>query len=469
MKQIKSYLKPGTGHSSLLALSIDSHQISAARVIRERNGCRMTKSLTISIPGDSFSADPQPAGIALAAALREAGFKEKHCVVCLPPSWLLTASVPLPDLSDEALSGFLSLRAEQEFPLPPSDLHCAHSVYETPEGRRATLVALPDKRMKALKSLLQSAGLSALSLSPGLHAWTENEPSGGRLGFLMIDRHVNLVIFAGNGVAELRALVPDNSEPGGDVHFDAKTLNRELRITLGRLPVNIRNDLRDAVFSGAASEVTQVQQILSPALEALGIRVHQLRNDAHHTGAAVIVARKQLCNLPVPFEFIPPRVGRLQQLTSQLSTRGPRRAALSAGAAVVILCAVFWTARSMIESHLSQQWKSMAREVEALEEIQAELRLFRPWAETNADSLQILNLVTSTFPDQGDLWVSRLEIKDDRKVSLSGFSKQQEAFSAMRQKLMSLPQVADTTLEQQRGHAPLQYEIQFQWSAQRHD
>ncbi len=469
MNKLISYLNSVTKRSSLLALTVDSHHMTAARVIRDHNGCRMTKSLTVSLPGESFTGDPKPAGIALAAALRGADIREKHCVVCVPPSWLLSAPVPLPDLEGEALTGFLNLRAEQEFPLPAADLHCAHSLYETSDGRHATLAALPDKRMQALKSLLQAAGLTPLSLSPGLNAGTDSDPAGGHLGFLVVDGHVNVVVFTGSGVAELRSLAADAGTSGGDLHFDANTLDRELRITLGRLPVPVRGNLREALFTGTPAEVAQVRQAVTPALERLGIRVQTKGNDPNLAGAAVTAAQRCLCGLPVTFEFIPPKQGRLHQLTGKLSAKGPRRVALVAGAAILFLTAATWSGRALLEKHLSRQWQSMSAEVAELEDMQTRIRRFRPWTDTRADSLEILNLVTGTFPDSGVIWVSRLEIDEQRKVSVAGFSKGQEPFSSMRRDLLALPQVAEATLEQQRGNDPLQYEIGFQWKGETHD
>jgi len=103
-------------------------------------------------------ANPERAGQELAAALTAAGIAEKRCVVCVPPGWALTTSTEVPSVGAEDLRGYLELRAEREFPVAAADLRVAHCAYALPDGsRRATLAAIPAKRMEAVSQMLETA------------------------------------------------------------------------------------------------------------------------------------------------------------------------------------------------------------------------------------------------------------------------------------------------------------------------
>ena len=113
--------------------------------------------------------NPERAGATLAATLETAGLREKRCAVGVPPAWALTASADLPAVSPEDLRGYLEIRAEREFSLPLSEMRLGYSAYTLPDGTsRATLAALPAKRLDAVEKMLAAAGRRAVSISLGV-------------------------------------------------------------------------------------------------------------------------------------------------------------------------------------------------------------------------------------------------------------------------------------------------------------
>ena len=83
-------------------------------------------------------------------------------MVRIPPGWALTASIDLPEVSAEELRSYLELCAEREFPVSVAELRLAHSPYTLADGkRRATLAAVPAKRMEAAGKMLAAAGRQA--------------------------------------------------------------------------------------------------------------------------------------------------------------------------------------------------------------------------------------------------------------------------------------------------------------------
>lgn len=460
--------------SSLLALTIESHQVVAAQVKRENGGSRLVKSLTISLTPESIVGDPEQAGLTLGSALREAGIPDTRSVVCVPPSWALTASADLPDLDKEELAGYLELRAEQEFPLPPAELHLSHSIFERGADRHATLAALPGKRLQAVQRALEVAGYRPISISLGLDACLEGNRSSGGLNFIANGKHVDVVVCAGGGVAGLRSLTGSPRPLGDGVQLDESTLDREVRITLGRLPEDLRSQLHEARFLGPPEPAGALRDAIAQPLQRLGIRPRAPGEGTGHgmgaprSGAAVAAVRRFLQGQPVTFEFIPPQVSRLRRLSNRLPVRG-HRAALLLVAAVVVLTLAVLAGRGQYERHLSRKWASMEETVSELDGIKEQIRHFRPWFDRTAPSLSILETLTTAFPETGDVWVRTVEIEQNDLVTCTGFAGNQSAFMETRDRLLALDSIEDLQLEQQRGHDPIQFEFSFRWQGGRHE
>ena len=95
MRRLPAYTRLKNARQ-VLGVSIESGRLTVA-ALRRRNGHgQLTASFELGITPDQLLADPEQAGRTLAAALQEAGIRERRCALCLPPSWALTASVELP-------------------------------------------------------------------------------------------------------------------------------------------------------------------------------------------------------------------------------------------------------------------------------------------------------------------------------------------------------------------------------------
>src|SRR5438067_7887768 len=155
LAEIKKRLKPHTA----LAVTLGSDRIAIDLVRRDEDRGRVAQSLSIAFGAEDVLKTTDKVGTALAEALEAAAIKERRCVVCVPPNWALSASTDLPEVSDEDLRGYLELRAEKEFPIPPSELRLAWCAYHLPDGKqRATLAAIPTRRLDGLNKMLEAAG-----------------------------------------------------------------------------------------------------------------------------------------------------------------------------------------------------------------------------------------------------------------------------------------------------------------------
>ena len=231
-----------------LAITLESGRIAVSLVRREGEETHTVQSFSLPIGDQEVLKDPEKAGRELGAALEAAGIRERDCAVCVPPGWALTASTDLPEVAADDLRGYLELKAEREFTVPAGDLRLGYCAYALPGGKqRATLAALTTKQIECVEKMLETARRSAASLSLSLVKCLGEAEA--RLHFLTNGDHTDVVVTAGGGIAGVRSL----PGPGGEV-FDPASFCRDVRITLGRLPEGLREQVRTAAFDGPSAE-----------------------------------------------------------------------------------------------------------------------------------------------------------------------------------------------------------------------
>ena len=465
MKLDLAELKKRLQVRTALALTLESGRVVVDLMRRDDAGSHVVKSLVVALRAEAIAADPEKAGQELAVQLAAASITERRCVVCVPAGWALTTSTDVPAVGAEDLRGYLELRAEREFPVAVSDLRLAHCAYVLPDGKqRATLAAIPMKRMEAVERMLAAAGRRAVSISLGLDACVAGETPAA-MHFLSNGNHVDVVISAGGGIAAVRSLA--GPPPVGGVAFDAAQFSREVRITLGGLPAAVREQVREARFSGAPAASENLCIEIRQHLRRMGIdsRLVPPGDDGTaHPGAAIETAALYLRQQPVAFEFVPPQVNRWQTLFQRFDSRRRRWIAIAAFALVFLPVFTFFV-RSWIESSLTSDWDGMHKKVGELEVLQQKIRQFRPWFEPAPQSLQVLEALMGAFPDQGDVWAKSIQIVEGPKVTCSGFARSQAALNSLLDRLRARTDVADVQVQSVRGQNPIQFSFTYKWEA----
>jgi Tfp pilus assembly protein PilN len=450
---------------SALAVTIESGRV-VAKVVRGEGEQTQTAALTIPVGGEEILKDPDKAGQQFATALSGAGIRERECVVCVPAGWALTASTDLPEVGAEDLRGYLELRAEREFSISATDLRLGYCAYSLPSGqRRATLAALSSKKIEAVERMLAVANRRATSISLALDkCLTSPKPM---LHFLTNGNHTDLVVTAGGGIAGLRSLAGPLAP--GDTTFDPVSFCRDVRITLGRLPDGVRQQIRDAEFSGPSAESLCVQTRFD--LLRMGIQSPESSAAAEAargtSGAAAEAARLKLSGQPIAFEFVVPETKRWQVLLERFDSRRRRMLVLGA-VALVLLPLVAMFIRAQIESHLDAEWAAMESKANELDALQKRIHLFQPWYEPVPQELQLMNSLATAFPEQGDVWAKSIQVAEGDKVTCTGFARSQPALLAFLARLRARPDVSGIQVQQIRGQNPIQFSITYQWE-QQHD
>jgi hypothetical protein len=449
-----------------LAITIESAQILVNLVRDDETGAQPVPPLSIPLGEADVLKDPDNAGRELLAALGAAGIRERNCVVCVPPGWALTASTDLPEVSDEDLRGYLELRAEREFSINASELRLGYSAYALPNGqRRATLAALSSKKIEAVARMLEIANRRASSISLALDKCL-SQPEA-MLHILTNGNHADVVVTAGGGVAGLRSFALPMSSSGATI--DSTSFCRDVRITLGRLPEPVRQQIRHAAFSGPSAEELCIRTRYD--LLRLGIKSPDggvvAAPEDPRSSSAVEAARRMLGGQPIPFEFVVPETKRWQELLQRVDS-SRRRGLILAAAGLVVLPLLLLFIRSEIESHLQARWDAMADDVASLDAIQQKIHQFRPWFEPAPQGVQLLQSLALAFPDQGEVWAKSIQVADNNKVTCTGFAANQPALMGLLGRMRLRPDIIALQVQQIRGENPIQFSVTYQWEAQ-HD
>ena len=449
--QLKNHFQP----PAVLALTVGLDRL-AVRLVRPEGAA--LPPLSLDIPAAKLLENPVKAGAELLSALETASLRERRCVVCLPPSWALSASADMPQVEAQDLRGYFELRAEREF--STSDLRLAHSPFFLPEGtQRATLAALPVKRMEAVEKMLASAGCQAVSITLALEGCLS--AAAPTLHLLAREGQTDVIVSSGGGIAAMRSLAV----------ADPAAFARELRITLGRLPEAVRQHVRRARLVGPAHPG------LRETLGQMGFEAVE-EEPGEPGGAGVECAAFHLQKRPVPFEFFVPEISRWPATLERLNTRRGRQI-LGAALALVLLPLLAFIIRSHQESSLAEEWAGMKNSVADLEDIQKKVRQFRPWFEPGPQKLQALDTLISTFPERGDVWARSVQIgpfmeKGDGggravqsaeayKVSIAGFARSNAVLMTLQERLRKQPGISAVQPPQIRGNNPIQFSLSFKW------
>jgi hypothetical protein len=168
---------------------------------------------------------------------------------------------------------------------------------------------------------------------------------------------------------------------------------------------------------------------------------------------------------PVAFEFVAPQTPRWQTVFQRFDSRR-RRWIIVGSLFFVVAPVIVFLIRSRVETRLATEWKGMQKSVAELESLQQKIRQFRPWFESAPQSVQILEALTSAFPEQGDVWAKNIQINEAAKVTCTGFARNQAALMGLLDRLRARSDVAMLQVQQVRGENPVQFSVTYKWEPQ---
>lgn len=468
---------------TVVGLELGNRQLAAVEL--RRSGARQMEVRHVvhgALSLDPLSAAPELAAREISSLVREAGIRGSHCVVCLPLGKVLVNQVAIPEaIGEPDVGDFLTLEAERVFPFPPEDLVVTTSRYTDENGTRwATMAAMSASHLDSLVKTLRQAGLRPESITVGSAMLADL--GGGAVESAIRateDGGVELLVGVKGGVAALRQLHhPADSSNGGMASVDMESLVRELRITLGRLPQPMRDGIRrmrvfgppearHSLIEGLEHEVSSGVKLESVAVDSKA-RIAPSENGSAPVGATLAGERWLLGTKPA-FEFLPPRVSPFQQILRRFSARGTAGKLAAIGGVLVAIFLVaygwqLWTLHS-----LNQQFAVIEPDVRELEQIQEKIRTFRPWFDDSVQSLGILSALTQSFPAEGDVWTTSVEITDNLStVECQGYTRSDEDYNAMIETLINTPGVENVESQRSGGQngEPVSFQFSYSWKAE---
>jgi hypothetical protein len=451
---------------SVVGLSIMDGQIRIAHVARAKNAVSVLRATTAKLSLDLLHPETELVGREIKNHFEAAGIRERHCVVALPPSWIMTQHTKVPELSPEDLASLLEIEAEKGFPVDLEELQITRSAHRTQESGYVTQLAVRRDQLARLSAVLKHAGLKPVSYSIGLPALAGVHPAsgGGCITLLLEARGATLLISAGGGIAAFRTLEATIESEVGENVINVPALGRELRITFEQVTPDLRRDVRQLCLRGDEKMARQLAASLSDWAREAGLTLDPSGTAGRPAGEQIVeqLAARYLKDGGSELEFLPPRPSRWSVMMARYSSKRLASAGFVAAAAVLVLLAVFgwqeyrrWSLRS--------EWQAMAAQVNELDAVQRSIREFRPWYDASFRNLAIMKRVVECFPENGSVTAKSFEIHGPMNVSVSGTARDNASLLRTLDQLRQAKEIQGVKVEQIRGKTPAQFTFTFRW------
>jgi hypothetical protein len=462
--------------TTLLGLALDGGRLDGVVLRRVNGALQLLQKFSAQLTLDPLTAAPELVGREIRNHLDAAGVRERNCIVGVPLKWVLTAQTELPQLPEADAASLLQMEAERGFHSDATALQIANSRSALAGGKKFVLLAaVPNTHVGALEQVLAAAKLRPVSFALGISAlqFPGGEKSGGVLALAIGESNVGLQVTTGGGVIALRALEGTIENEAGHRALLADVVTREARVTLGQLPPELLASVKLIRIFGPRELAQQLADEMELRFEPMGLKVEivlayapdefdiTLPPEATLSPAFSLAARFLTGQKPA-FEFLPPKPTVVEQFIAKYSS-GHLRApgAVAAGiAAIVLLLFLFqqiqlWRLRS--------QWSHMQAKVTDLQNIQDQIRQYRPWYDDSFRSLAILRQLTLAFPEDGEATAKTIEIHDGNTVNCSGTARDNTALIAILSKLRVADGVSNLKVDSIRGKSPMQFTFDFQY------
>ncbi len=456
---------------SVLGIELESGHMRAVVAQRSWEQIQVKKTKRSSLSLDPLTAEPDLVGQEIRNHLNEAGIHETRCILCLPLRWILNSRLNLPEMDEEDRQGFIELSAEREFPFSPEELSLS-TTYGFPCDENfnyTTLAAVPLTYLRSLEAAFKTARLKPVSISIGI-PWNETQSEEGCIYLFKKDDGIDFYIIYNNELVAFRWLEDHHHDTD---EYDLTTVMREIRVSLHELPAELKQSFHDVYLCGPDSWAEEIKQKLSSMTTRMGLNLtiqnysqEILSSSGASHGTAMLplmgTLKRQLLGQYVDLEFIPPKVNRLQQALTRISSRRSLLLGGSIAAAVLITFTAFvyqyWTLTG-----LRSEWNSIQDQVAEVEVIQDRVKFFRDWYNEEFPSLSAIETLTSAFPEEGTIWARTLEIQNTMNISCSGFARNNQDLLAMLDQLNQDEQIKALQVQQVQGERPIQFSFSLLW------
>ena len=400
----------------------------------------------------------------LGGVFRQLSSTTKDCIVVLPSHLAPSVILKVPDIDPEDQRGFIQIQAEQQLPLPLSEVHLATHEFQIGNQDHALVVGLRRDTVSKLKEAVIANGFQVASVTVDIagvvdHAVDGNDSLADSCQLIQGQSSLTMVTHAEGGPTGLRHFHLAN---GG---MDAATLERELRITLGQFPQSSRRQLttlRTAKLPGASSE----QPV--PISEHRSLAGLNVVDGTETSDLFVPIASSFFLKGTSPLEFLPSISSRFGKIYGQFNSRRNLWVGLMSA---VALTAIAFLYQIFHLNGLQKEWNDMKDSVAVVEAVQGKIREFRPWFDSSVPSLTTARAITRAFPETGEIWLKQLNIRNDSKdmknvskVMANGSSSDQSTLLDTQDKLRITSGISNFKGKSLQGSDPISFSFEFDWN-----
>lgn len=459
--------------TSLLGLALDGNRLDGVWLKRVNGSLHIQASFSVTLTLDPLTNAPELVGREIRNHLDAAEIRERRCVVALPHKWVLAVSAQLPALPEADLASFLQLEAERNFPCDLATLVTATSRSRLVSGQQQALFAgVTRQQVATVAAVLRAAQLKPESLVLCVTA-LQAPTTDGVLALVIGESNVGLQVSTGGGVVTLRSLEGAIEHEAGQRKLNPGLVAREVRITLGQLPDEVRDAIKRIRVFGPRDLAHQLGDELELRFESLALEVEVVNAYATNefgptlpanapVSAALSAAAGALAGRAPHFEFLPPHVSQWQQLTSRFGTGKLRKVGMAAAAVLLLVIAAFGFQQFQLW-RLQSRWSGMSARVGELDRMQAQIKQYRPWFDESLRSLSILRELTRAFPEDGSVTAKTVEIRGANLVTCTGTTRDNATLLRALAELRKTGRVADVKLNRLQGKSPMQFTFDFHW------
>ena len=460
----------------VLSLSFEGTRLEAVLLRRSNGSAEIAGTVSCNLSVNPLSNEADVVGQEIREHLEQASIRERRCVVAIPPQWAMVTQIILPPLEGEDLKGFLQMEAEKGFSSAADTLTLGLSRHPVSGPTQvASLVGVPNDLLQRLDAALRAASLVPMSFTLGLpilHQLAAGD-SEAALSLLVGRSSIGLHIGHGSGLVALRSLDNGVDSEGQETPINPQVLIRELRITLGQLPAEVRQSVRTLRVFGSVPTADRLASDLQAPARALGLHVERVPKVASErlgfglpqaagSTPEVGVAAAFLAGRTPELEFLPPRVTAWQRYGSKYASRYVAYASVVLAAAILVV-AGFFIAQQLELSKLSKQWIRLSSQVRELETLQQDIKTYRPWYDNSYRHMNVLKKLTEAFPEEGSVTAKTVEIREGGAVVCTGTARDVQSLYRAIDALRAVKEVSDVQLDQLRVKAPLQFSFNFHY------
>ncbi len=452
--------------SQAIVLYVDGDQAVACSYRKRGRGAKLRAEGHSRLGQQLNQIEPARLVDDLGGVFRQLSSTTKDCIVVLPAHLAPSIILTVPDISPEDRKGFIRIQAEQQLPLPLSEIHLATHEFQIGNQDHALVVGLRRDTVSKLKEAVIANGFQVASITVDIagvvdHAAEGNGSLADSCQLIQGQSSLTMVTHAEGGPTGLRHFHLAN---GG---IDAATLERELRITLGQFPQSSQRQLttlRTAKFPGVSSE----QRV--PVSEHRLMAGLNVVDGTETSDLFVPIASSFFLNGISPLEFLPSRTSRFGKMYGQFNSR---RNLWVGSMSVVALTAIAFLYQIFRLDDLQTDWNGMKDSVAVVETVGGKISEFRPWHGSSVPRLTTARAITRAFPETGEIWLKQLNIrdiskdmniKDASKVMATGSSNDQNSLLATLDKLRITSGISNLELKSQQGTDPIFFSFEFDWN-----